>query len=112
MKFSDSLKKTKDFSYVYTHGKSFADNNLVLYIIGNNRDFNRIGISISKKVGNSVVRHHLARLIRESYRLNEEMFKNGFDIVVVVRKRAKNSNFKAIEKSLLYLANLHKLIQG
>lgn len=112
MKFSESLKKTKDFSYVYNKGKSFCDNNLVLYIISNNMNINRIGISISKKVGNSVVRHHLARLIRESYRLNEEMFKIGFDIVVVVRKKGKDCTFKEIEQSILHLANLHKLIQG
>lgn len=69
MKFSESLKKNKDFQVVYKNGKSYANRYLVLYIRENGMDKNRLGISVSKKVGNSVVRHHLTRLIRESYRL-------------------------------------------
>ena len=56
-----------------------------MYVIDNGKNENRLGISISKKVGNSVVRHHLTRLIKESYRLNEEKFLCGKDIVVVVQ---------------------------
>ena len=66
MKFSESLKKNKDFQVVYKNGKSYANRYLVLYIRENGMDKNRLGISVSKKVGNSVVRHHLTRLIRES----------------------------------------------
>ena len=73
MKFSESLKKNKDFQTVYRQGKSYANKYLVLYIMENQTEKNRIGISVSKKVGNSVVRHHLTRLIRESYRLQEDM---------------------------------------
>ena len=109
MKFSDSLKKTKDFSRVYNKGKSLADHNLVLYICDNDSDTNRLGISVSKKVGNSVVRHHLTRLIRESYRLNEEMFNSGLDIVVVVREAAASATYEERQKSLLHLANLHNV---
>ena len=65
MKFSESLKKNKDFQSVYKNGKSFANKCLVMYIIPNELNKNRLGISVSKKVGNSVVRHHLTRLIRE-----------------------------------------------
>ena len=74
MKFSESLKKNKDFQVVYKNGKSYANRYLVLYVRENGMDKNRLGISVSKKVGNSVVRHHLTRLIRESYRLQEEHF--------------------------------------
>ena len=109
MEFSESLKKNKDFTQVYRRGVSKANRQLVMYIYHNNTDRNRIGISVSKKVGNSVVRHHLTRLIRESYRLNEEMFNSGLDIVVVVREAAAAANFEEIQKSLLHLANLHKV---
>ena len=109
MDFSESLKKNKDFTQVYRRGVSKANKQLVMYIYHNNSDRNRIGISVSKKVGNSVVRHHLTRLIRESYRLNEEMFNSGLDIVVVVREAAASANFDEIQKSLLHLANLHKV---
>lgn len=109
MEFSESLKKNKDFTTVYRRGISKANRQLVMYIYHNKTDRNRIGISVSKKVGNSVVRHHLTRLIRESYRLNEEMFNSGLDIVVVAREASASANFEEIQNSLLHLANLHKV---
>ena len=65
MKFSESLKKTQDFQIVYKTGKSYANKYLVMYVRENQSGGNRLGISVSKKVGNSVVRHRLTRLIRE-----------------------------------------------
>ncbi len=110
MKFSESLKKSRDFQNVYQNGTSRADRFLVMYVLKNGTDRNRIGISVSKKVGNSVVRHHLTRLIRESYRLQEDMFNNGLDMVVVVRVNAKNASYHEIEGALLHLAGLHRII--
>ena len=81
MKFSESLKKNRDFKMVYNQGRSYANRYLVMYVMENYTDRNRIGISVSKKVGNSVIRHHLTRLIRESYRLHEDMFNSGLDMV-------------------------------
>ena len=72
MKYSESLKKNKDFQYIYRKGKSYANKYLVMYVLENGTSQNRLGISVSKKVGNSIVRHRLTRLIRESYRLQEE----------------------------------------
>ena len=86
----DSLKKNRDFQNVYKNGKSKANKYLVMYVLENQLDSNRLGISVSKKVGNSVIRHHLTRLIRESYRLNKEMFNSGLDIVVIARESAKD----------------------
>ena len=96
MKFSESLKKNKDFQVVYKNGKSYANRYLVLYIRENGMDKNRLGISVSKKVGNSVVRHHLTRLIRESYRLQEEHFQCGFDLVVIARAGAKERSYHSL----------------
>ena len=70
MNFSESLKKNGQFREVYKKGKSYANKYLVIYVLENNQDKNYLGISVSKKVGNSIVRHRLARLIRESYRLH------------------------------------------
>jgi len=103
----DSLKKNKDFQNVYRNGKSYADKYLVMYVLENGLESNRIGISVSKKVGNSVVRHHLTRLLRESYRLHEEMFHSGWDIVGV---SAKNEGYHKLKSSLLHLSNLHGII--
>lgn len=104
MRFSESLKKTADFSIVYQKGKSAANRTLVLYVLRRPESSrNRLGISVSKKVGNSVVRHHLTRLVRESYRLHEEEFVGGLDLVVIARPGAKESNFFDIERALLLL---------
>ena len=109
MKFSESLKKNKDFQTVYRQGKSYANKYLVLYIMENQTEKNRIGISVSKKVGNSVVRHHLTRLIRESYRLQEECFQRGYDLVVIARQSAKDVTYKEMESALIQLGKLHKI---
>ncbi len=104
MNHTESLKKTTDFQKVYKTGASFADKNIVVYIRKNDLSINRLGISVSKKVGNSVVRHRFARLVREVYRLHENIFNSGLDIVVVARSRAKDAGYFDIEKSFLYLA--------
>ena len=110
MHFSESLKKNRDFRTVYRDGKSYANRLLVMYTLKNDSDRNRLGISVSKKVGNSVVRHHITRLVRESYRLQEEMFNSGLDIVVVVRNRARDCSYHEINDALLHLAGLHNIL--
>ena len=109
MKFSESLKKNKDFQIVYKKGRSLANKCLVMYVLKNEIGKNRLGISVSKKVGNSVVRHHLTRLVRESYRLSEEYFRCGYDIVVIVRTGAKDKVYHDIESALIHLGKLHKI---
>ena len=110
MNFSESLKKNQDFQSVYRNGKSYANRLLVMYVLENNLDKNRLGISVSKKVGNSVVRHHVTRLVRESYRLQENIFNSGLDIVVVARANAASASFREIESALLHLGKLHKIM--
>lgn len=107
---SESIKKNKDFQNVYNKRKSYANRYLVMYIVENKRSENRLGISVSKKVGNSVVRHRLTRLVRESYRLNEEKFHSGWDIVVVVRAAAKGKKYQDLSSALLHLGKLHRII--
>ena len=109
MQFSESLKKNRDFQKVYRLGKSYANKYLVMYILENHTERNRIGISVSKKVGNSVIRHHLTRLIRESYRLQEDMFHSGWDIVIIARASAKEVGFHQIESALMHLGGLHSV---
>lgn len=111
MKFSESLKKNRDFLHVYNKKSSKANRYLVMYICENHQTVNRLGISVSKKVGNSVVRHHLTRLIRESYRLQEEMFQIGWDIVIVVRPAAKGISFHEMESAVMHLANLSNILK-
>ena len=110
MKHSQSLKKKADFQNVYKCGKSFANRYLVMYVKENDLSINRIGISVSKKVGNSVVRHRVKRLILESYRLHEDMFNSGLDMVVIARTTAKDRSYDEIKSALLHLGKLHNII--
>lgn len=109
MKYSEALKKNEDFKEIYRTGKSYANKYLIMYVNKNNTSSNRIGISVSKKVGNSVIRHRITRLIRESYRLSEDNFMNGFDIIVVARAGAKGKDYSEIQSALLHLMKLHKI---
>ena len=111
MKFSESLKKNSDFKNVYSHGKSYANKYLVMYVLENNMGKNRLGISVSKKVGNSVVRHRVTRLIRESYRLHENIFNSGLDIVVVARKSTFDVGYAEVESAILHLGKLHHILK-
>ena len=111
MQFSESLKKNYEFQNVYKNGKSYANKYLVMYVVENNTQRNKLGISVSKKVGNSVVRHRVTRLIRESYRLHENIFNSGLNIVVIARKSASDVSYEEIESALLHLAKLHHIIK-
>ena len=110
MKFSESLKKNYQFQTVYKTGKSYANKLFVMYVITNGIEKNRIGISVSKKVGNSIVRHRVTRLVRESYRLHEKVFNSGLDIVIVARQIAATATYSDVESALLHLGKLHKII--
>lgn len=110
MEKSESLKKNSDFKKVYKKGKSYANSLFVMYLLENDLNINRLGISVSKKVGNSVVRHKLTRLIKESYRLHENIFNSSLDIVIVVRMNAKEASYKEVESAILHLGKLHKII--
>ena len=109
MKYSESLKKNRDFQQVYKRGTSKANRYLVMYVLPNQHMMNRLGISVSKKVGNSVVRHRTTRLIRESYRLNQDNLKTGYDMVVIARQTAKGKDCHTIESAFLHLVDLHHL---
>lgn len=112
MKRFNSIKKNSDFQKVYKTGKSYANKLLIMYVRRTGSADTRIGISVSKKVGNSVVRHHLTRLLRESYRLNKDSVQTGLDIVVVVRAAAKASKYKNIESAYLHLCGLHNILEN
>jgi ribonuclease P protein component len=109
---SESLKNSQQFGNVYKNGKSFANKYLVMYVWKNELPFNRLGISVSKKVGNSVVRHRITRLIRESYRLNDSISNSSLDIVIVARAGSKGKNYSEINSALLHLAKLHKIVKS
>ncbi len=103
-----SLKKN-DFVKVYQAHKSKANKYLIMYVLKKDNE-NRVGISVSKKVGNSVVRHRVKRLIKEAIRLNLEKVKVGYDIVIVARPAAKDKSYKEIESALLHICKLNRIL--
>ncbi len=104
------LRKNAEFRAVYRRGRSFANNLLVLYVYKNNRNrdennciYNKVGISVSKKVGKSVVRSKVKRLIKESYRLNNKNLKLGYDFVFVARTALKDKSYRDVEVAMINL---------
>lgn len=97
------IRKNSEFRVVYKKGKSIANRLLVLYIFRNIKKLNRTGVSVSKKVGKSVIRNKVRRLIKESYRLNNTNLKQGYDLVFIARNSAKNRSFLEIQKAMLEL---------
>ena len=106
MKRFPSIKKNSDFQNIYRNGKSYANRLLVMYVMRNG-----LGISVSKKVGNSVVRHHIARLMREIFRLNNEKIETGLNIIVVARTAAATSDYKHLEGAYMHLCGLHHILK-
>ena len=103
MKFSSSLKLNHIFRRLY-HTNGQANGFLVLYARKNRTQENRVGITVSKKLGKAHVRNRVRRRLREIYRLNEDKFQPGWDIVVVARSKAIEAPFDKLTKAYLGLA--------
>ncbi len=104
-----SLKKNREFQSVYKSGHSKVNRLFVMLMKKNDLGHNRIGISVSKKVGNSIVRHRVTRVIREIIRLHWEETEQGYDIVIVARNNARESDYRKYESALIHLLKLHHL---
>ena len=110
MKYSTSLKLNHIFRRLY-HTSGFADGLLVLYARRNRTGKNRVGITVSKKLGKAHVRNRTRRRLREVYRLNEAKFRPGWDIVVVARTKAVDAEFSQLTRSYLALAKKAGLLR-
>ena len=111
MKYSTSLKLNHIFRRLY-RTSGVADGLLVLYARKNRTDGNRVGITVSKKLGKAHVRNRTRRRIKEAYRIHEGAFLPGYDIVVVARVRAAHSRYRELERSLLSLADKLGLLEA
>ena len=110
MKFSCALKLNHIFRRLYaTSGQ--ANGYLVMYARRNRSDINRIGITAGKKLGHAVVRNRVRRRLREIYRLNEDKFTPGWDIVVVARSRCIDADFRKLTRAYLSLAEKAGVLQ-
>lgn len=103
MRFSKSLKNNFEFRRLYTKGKSAASPYAVVYCRKNRSPVNRLGLTVSTKLGKAVHRNRIRRRYKEIYRLNEEKFDRGYDIVIVARSRSRNALYRALEADFLSL---------
>lgn len=103
MKKPLTLKKNMEFRRVYQRGKSTANRNLVLYYLPNNGTELRMGITVSKKVGKSVVRNLVKRRIRESLRELEPLMPQGYDLVWIARASCRETDYKTIKSAVRHL---------
>lgn len=104
MFFTDSLKRNKDFNRVYKKGKYYVGRIIVVYILPNKTERNRLGVATVKNFGSSVLRNRCRRLVKESYRLIETDVYKGIDIVFSIRKlNGQAPNFYEVQKEMKYL---------
>lgn len=99
MKQTFSIKENRDFRRLYYRGQSIGTPFLVLYVMKNRKKYNRIGITVSTKLGTAVVRNRAKRLLREAYRLQEGNLAYGYDFVLVARGRLTSAKLKDAEKA-------------
>ncbi len=105
-----SLKENREFGRIYRKGKSIAGDCLVLYYRKNNLGINRLGLTVSKKVGKAVVRNRIRRRIKENLRLLEDQLPLSYDFVIVARVKAAGSDYHKIGSCLRYLLRKSSLL--
>jgi len=106
------IKKNFEFLRIYKKGKFFVGKYLVLYVLKNNSDINRLGVTVSRKFGKSVRRNRIKRLIKENYRLFEDVIKKGYDLVFVARNQKEMPDFQEIKKEMKYLLKKLNMNEG
>lgn len=105
------IKKNSDFLEVYRRGKAVAGKYAVLYFFPHKEITIKAGISASKKLGNSVIRHRLKRIYKEIFRLNYQHIKTGFNLVIVVRKAAVKVSYSDLDKDFLSILKKAHLLK-
>jgi len=112
MQYTQSLTKNFEFKRIYNKGKSTASKFVAVYCIKNHSMVNRLGITVSKKLGGAVQRNRIRRRIKEIYRLNESTFITGYSIIIVARQRSRYAEWNELQSSVLYLFKKLNLITG
>ncbi|WP_147535989.1 ribonuclease P protein component [Bacillus marasmi] len=112
MKKEFRIKKNKEFQHVFKNGKSFANRQFIIYVLGNPvQEKFRIGLSVSKKIGNSVMRNRIKRCIRQSIFELQDSLKAGQDYVIIARKPVSEMDFHQIKSSLIHVLRVAKVLQ-
>ena len=111
MKKRFRVKKEKDFNAIFKEGKSFANRKFVIYRLENNEQHFRVGLSVSKKLGNAVTRNQIKRRIRHILIEHKNQLVENVDFVVIARKGVEILDYAEMEKNLLHVLKLSKIYQ-
>lgn len=106
------LKKNIEFREVYDHGRNYWNRNLVLYIKKNGLKKTRVGYTITKKIGNAVIRNKIRRRMKEIYRLNFYDIKEGYDLIFICKKNTVNLSYKELEKSMIHIMKMARVLKN
>lgn len=111
MSKTERLTKPYEYKEVYKKGQSFANRELVMYVLRRDDTRKRMGISINKKVGHAVKRNRLKRVIREVFRLKKENVKEGLDLVFIVRRGIEDTTYRKMEQTMEDLFKKARIIK-
>jgi len=103
MEFTESLSKNYEFKRLYNKGRNAATKCVVIYCMRNGKPVNKLGITVSTKLGGAVKRNRIRRRLKEIYRLNENALRSGYSIVLIARQRSRYAGWSELESSVLYL---------
>jgi ribonuclease P protein component len=105
------LRSNMEFRKVYNKGKNYWNRNLILFVKKNDLGYTRVGYSITKKIGNSVVRNRIRRQMKEIYRLNFDQVEKGYDLIFIPKKNVVDISFEKLESAMLHIMNISKVIK-
>ncbi|WAA09534.1 ribonuclease P protein component [Fervidibacillus albus] len=109
MKKKYRIKKNEDFQKIFQKGKSTANRQFIIYRLENGRDHFRIGLSVSKKIGNAVVRNRIKRYVRQAFHELEQEIRPSYDLIIIARKSAKDMSYQEVKKSLIHVLKISKI---
>ncbi|WAA12296.1 ribonuclease P protein component [Fervidibacillus halotolerans] len=106
MKKKYRIKKNEEFQRIFKKGKSAANRQFIIYRLENERDHFRIGLSVSKKIGNAVVRNRIKRYIRQVFHELEQEIRPSYDLIIIARKPAKDMDYHEVKQSLIHVLKI------
>ena len=105
------IRKNMEFKNIYKVGKNYWNRNLILYVKKNGLDETRVGYTITKKIGNAVIRNKIRRRMKEIYRLNFHNVKEGYDLVFIAKRSINDISYKELESSVIHIMSISKLLK-
>lgn len=113
MKKELRIKKNKEFQEVFQKGKSFANRQFIVYVLKKtDQPHFRIGLSVSKKIGNAITRNRIKRYIRQSFLELKEQIHSGSDYVIIARKPTVDMDFHEVKKSLTHVLKVARVFKN